>query len=145
MPPLGHLEAELALGMRGAERPQGLPGPIQAVCALDGHPEGSVVQQLTQELPGSPGSAPPYRWCAPPCRGRGVRRCAAAARLEGGVGLEVFGCVGDEVEEASTIPGTAMMTMCMPLCPMHLLSAWTRSLLAISRWGCSANFAPRGF
>jgi hypothetical protein len=47
---LGHLDAEFTLGVRSAERPDGLPGLIEAVGALDRHPEGAGVQQLPQAL-----------------------------------------------------------------------------------------------
>jgi hypothetical protein len=37
----GYLNSELALGVRGTERPQGLPGPIETIGVLDGHSQSA--------------------------------------------------------------------------------------------------------
>lgn len=46
----GYPDGVLALGMRGAERAQSLPGLIEAMGALDGNPEGAGLQHSTQAL-----------------------------------------------------------------------------------------------
>src|SRR5215204_3972812 len=79
---LGHLDGELALGVFGAERSQGIPGLIEAVGVLDGHSEGASLQQPTQALQVLRAR---YRHDVVAPRsfaGRGERRGAAAIVLE---------------------------------------------------------------
>src|SRR5215204_4327132 len=97
---LGHLDAEFALGVCSAERPQGLSSLIEAVGALDGHPQGAGVQQLSQALKVLRARHRHDVDAPSPVAGRAVQRDAATTGLEScGVGVEAIGGVGDEVEE----------------------------------------------
>ena len=106
----GYLDGVLALGVRGAEHTQGLPGLIEAIGVLDGHSEGAVLQQPPQALQVLRARHRPDVVTPRSFAGRRVRRGATAVVLEDlRVGVEAFWGVGDEVEEGLDAVGVALV------------------------------------